>query len=410
MAAEREHLSQPAATQAIARLETGVGVALFDRRADGFFTTGFGETLRVRVDRAMALLESGARDAARIGGKPRARGFQRFDRLMTASQLRALIAVVEARNYSLAARHIGISQPSIHRAARNLERVSGLKLFESAHDGIAPTPAARLLARHARLALVELRQGLDEIDQVLERDSTRIVIGTLPLARTFVLPTAIAALIDEHELVQVRAVDGRYDELLRSLRQGELDCMIGALRDPAPTDDVVQEPLFEDPLAVVVGAGHPLAGKRRIALADTLAYPWVAPPKSTPAGSYLYDTLRIGEQPRTPVRVVSSSLVLVRGLLARGNYITIISLQQIRYELEHGTMLPLAIDLPGSERPIGLTYRRDWRATPTQTRFLDHLRAAGRLAASNPIARSRRTNGKPRRLNTRGRKRGATQP
>ena len=78
------------------------------------------------------------------------------------------------------------------------------------------------------------------------------------------------------------------------------------------------------------------------------------------------------------MRVVSSSLVLVRGLLMTGDYVTIISLNQIRHEYEQGVLVPLPIELANSARPIGLTYRRDWRPTKTQQVFLGYLRDASR--------------------------------
>ncbi len=384
MAAERAALSQPAVTQAVAKLEEELGVPLFERRRDGMFATEIGTRFLERVERALDHLQAGAREASRLGLRQKARGFADFDRLLTAAQLRALIAVSEAKNFSMAARNLGISQPSIHRAARNLERLSGIKLFESAHEGISLTPAAHVLAQRTKLALSELQQGFDEVDDFLGQDSTHIVVGALPLVRTFILPTAIDLMVRHSERVQIRAVDGRYDELLRGVRQGDIDFLIGALRDPPPVDDIIQERLFDDPLALVTGRNHPLAGRQAVTIDDVLRFPWVAPPKTTPAGSYLYNTLKIQDLPETPVRVVSSSLVLLRGLLMTGDYITIISLSQIRHEHEQGILVPLPIELADSARAIGLTYRRDWRPTKTQQQFLGYLReVTGSMRAAN---------------------------
>lgn len=379
-AAEQEHLSQPAVTQAIAKLEQALGVALFDRRSDGMFPTEIGTAFLVRVERALAQMQSGAAEAVRLGQRQQARGFRHFDRLLTAAQARALVAMSEAGNFSIAARNLGLSQPSVHRAARNIERLSGIRLFNSAQEGIALTPAAQSLAQHVKLALAELQQGFDEIDDFLGRDSTRITIGSLPLPRTFILPTAVDAMVRSYERVQVNVIDGPYEELLHGLRHGDIDMMVGALRTPPPAEDIVQEALFDDPLAIVTGPAHPLARADAVTLEETLAYPWVAPPKPTPAGSYLFNTLHIQDLPRTPVRVVSSSLVLVRSLLTMGDYITIISLHQIRHEHEQGLLVPLPVELPDSRRPIGMTFRRDWRPTRTQQRFVSYLREAGRLA------------------------------
>ena len=175
-------------------------------------------------------------------------------------------------------------------------------------------------------------------------------------------------------------VEGRYAELFKSLREGEIDCMIGALRHPAPADDVTQEMLFSDSLSIIAHSNHPLAGKPNLRLEDTLSFPWMAPPRNTPAGQYLFDTLRIQDRPQTPVRAVSSSMAILRGVLAEGDYVSIVSRQQIKIDEELGSIATLDIPLEGHTREIGLTYRLDWRPTETQAKFIQYLRKFSSLA------------------------------
>ena len=280
-------------------------------------------------------------------------------------------------------RALGVSQPSVHRAARNLEKVTGIELFRSAPEGVSLTHAAQALAQRTKLAFAELKQGFEEIGEHLGRDSSVITVGSLPLARSFIMPRAINAMVAARPNVQIRVIDGVYETLLARLRSGEIDVLIGALRYPPPADDLAQERLFDDPLTIVAGARHPLAGRRNVSIAETLDWPWVAPPRPTPAGSYLFDTLRIHEREQTPVRVVSSSLALLRGLLTSGDYITIISAHQIRHEIEQGLLVPLDVALEASSRAIGLTFRDGWRPTPAQSLFLGLVRDAAREAISD---------------------------
>ncbi len=376
LAAENEHLSQPAVTQAIAGLEKDLGVTLFERRSDGMHPTPIGTTYLSRATQALQHLKTGAEDAVRLGQRQRGRGFSGFHRLLTVAQLRALVAMSRANNFTIAARSIGISQPSLHRAARNLEKLCGMTLFVSAPEGISLTSAAQALAQHANLAFSELQQGFDEIKAYLGQDSSRILVGSLPLPRSHILPTAINEMAEKTNSVQVRVIDGPYEEQLVRLRNGDIDFLVGALRKPAPINDIEQIPLFSDPLALVVSRDHPLTRQKDITLEHLRTYPWVAPPIKTPAGAYLFEKLNIGEMDQTPVRVVTSSLVLMRGLLMAGNYITIISLHQIRQELEQGLLVPLPIELDGSEREIGISVRRGWRPTPAQEKLMEYIKKA----------------------------------
>lgn len=378
VAATQVHLSQPAITQAIAKLESRLGARVFDRRSNGMFLTEPGELFLSRVSRALVTIRDGARLAVKTSMPRKAKGFVEFDQLVTFAQLRSLLAVAEAGNFSLAARLIEISQPSLHRTARDLERLSGLALFNKIGQGIRLTPAAAVLTQHVGLAFAELDQGLEEIENWLGADTGRIIVGTMPLARTFVLPQAINALLKERPEVDVSVIDGPYGDLLHGLRHGKMDLLIGALRDPLPIDDIVQEELLRDTLAVVGRSGHPLADKSDLKLDELTAYPWVVPRADTPTRTY-FDNLVANASVDGPPHVVeASSLVLIRGLLMDSDRLTIMSAHQMSHEEKYGLLQRLSFDMRETSREIGITLRKNWHPTATQSRFLDLLREAGR--------------------------------
>jgi len=370
-------LSQPAITQAIAKLENELGLPLFDRRADGMYITEAGDLFVDRVDRMLRHMKAGANEAASQSGKRKSKGFQHIEQLMTGVQVRALIALSEAGSFSLAAKSVGVSQPSLHRAARDLEHLSGVTFFQKVSRGIKLTKAAELLSFHCRLALSELEQGYDELEEWKGHDAGSITIGTMPLARTFLLPTAINALMREKPETKIRVIDGPYNDLLHGLRYGEIDLLIGALRNPLPIEDITQESLFEDPVAIVGKVDHPLSSKTQIAIGDLRRYPWVVPPKGTPT-RHFFDDMIAGQGEDAPQSMIeSSSLILIRGLLQASDRLTIISQHQIRHEEQMGLLTKLNFDMPGTSRSIGLTIRKDWRPTNTQAHLIDLLKEAG---------------------------------
>ncbi|MCW1404458.1 LysR family transcriptional regulator [Novosphingobium sp. MW5] len=274
-AAETVRLSQPAVTQAIAKLETTLDMPLFVRSSTGMFLTDGGTIFERRANRALDLIRTGCSLALSKNGRTKNARLHPFDHLITSTQLRALLAVGEFGNYSLAARRIGISQPSLHRVARELEKTSGLDFYVKTAQGIELTEPAQFLAQYTRLALSELRQGFEELDASKGIDSARIVVGTLPLARGFILPKAISDLTRVRPGVSISVVDGPYNDLLHGLRHGEIDFIIGALRDPVPIEDVEQQELFRDRLGIYARSGHPLTQKASVTLADLARYPWI---------------------------------------------------------------------------------------------------------------------------------------
>ncbi|MFV0279398.1 MAG: LysR family transcriptional regulator [Rhodoblastus sp.] len=372
-AAERIHLSQPAITQAIDKLEARLGAVIFDHGSDGMIATQAGQLFCARAAGALEFLRAGARESARGAG--RARATPDIDRLMTVAQLRALIAVSAAGNFSLAARNIGLSQPSVHRAAKELERLAGARLFEAAAHGIELTRPAQYLAQQARLAFVEIEHGFAEVAQLSGGDSGRLVLGAMPLARSHILPEAIHRLMNGRPNAHVRVIDGPYRDLLHGLRNGEIDMLIGALRDPAPIDDIEQIALFDDRLAIVARSGHPLFSHAKISHDDLMAYPWVVSPPGAPTRDYFETMFSAAAREKLPGLIETSSLVLMRGALLRSDRLTLISAHQIVTEQRLGLLAPLPVPTPGSARRIGLTIRRGWRPTATHYLLMDHIRA-----------------------------------
>lgn len=378
-AAELCHLSQPAATQAIARLEADFGTALLIRKRQRSTLTTCGTLVERRTRAALKHLRDGAQNALREAGNKAVRR-QTFELSVTASQLRNLIAIANAGSFTVAARTLGLSQPTVHRTARNLEAVAGTPFFTARASGVRLTAAADAFMRGAKLAQSELRQAIEDVSRETGEEHGTFVLGSLPLARTAIVPKAIHAMVSTVEGFQVRVVEGRYAELLRSLREGDIDCLIGALRHPIPTDDIEQELLFQDALAIVAHPSHPLVNQRMVKLDETVEFPWIAPPKETPAGQYLFDTLQIHKRAESPVRVVSSSMAVLRGVLAEGHYVSVVSRHQINVEEALGTIAVLDVQLSGHIRDIGLTYRSDWTPTETQSLFIEYLRNFSKLA------------------------------
>lgn len=374
-AAGHIHLSQPAITQAIAKLEQMLATPLFTRISSGMVATEAGSVMARRTKRALEMIGTGTLAAERADqGRNKVRGLSSFDRLVTSPQLRALIAVSEARNFSLAARSVGISQPSLHRLARDLERIAGVQFYTRTLQGISLTYAAEELARHARLAFAELRQALEELAELKGLDQAILNIGALPLTRTSILPRSITALAERRPNTRIRIVDGPYDDLLRELRHGGIDVLVGALRLPPPIDDVVQTPLFDDHLAVISRRGHPLAERARITVRDLAGYPWIAPRPGPPGRAHfdaLFETTRITAREGL---VEASSLIIVRGLLMASDRLTLLSAHQVEPELRHGMLQVIPFKVRQSSRTIGTTVRGGWQPTATQALFLELLR------------------------------------
>src|SRR5262249_47055061 len=154
------------------------------------------------------------------------------------------------------------------------------------------------LAQAARLALAELAQAEIDLADANDEEAGKIVIGAMPLSRSFVLPRAIAEFRKLRPRTPIHVLEGPYTDLLSGLRRGEIDFLIGAMREPAPIGDVEQRILFTDTIVVVAGKHHPLLDCQAPKIEELASFPWVVGQKGTPIRRH-FDAMfeGLGRQP-----------------------------------------------------------------------------------------------------------------
>jgi LysR family transcriptional regulator, regulator for genes of the gallate degradation pathway len=386
-AAAAIHVSQPAVTQAIAGLEREVGALLFRRRNTGCYLTEAGEVLQRRTARVFAQLDQALAELGAGITRGGASDYRSVERKLSRPQMRALLAIAENGTFAAAARSLGISEPSIHRAARELERVLRRTLFQRTAHGVAATKSAVELARRVRLAAHELEFAMEEIEGSQGRNRGRIGLGLLPLAGVFFVARALKDFGEAYPETRIEVIDGSFDFLIEKLRSGGIDFIIGPMRGLKPNLGVVETVLFDDAYALVVRRGHPLTHKRKIRRQDLLAFDWVTPPPDTPR-RVVYDALFGGLNCMPRSMLQTSSPDLTRAILTETDCITLVSRHESRAEQEMGFLTVLPFAVPHPARQVQVTTRADWLPTAVQVRFLRALH--NQAHAPEGIRRARR--------------------
>ncbi|KLC67038.1 LysR family transcriptional regulator, partial [Xanthomonas perforans] len=262
---------------------------------------------------------------------------------------------------------------AIYRAVQALADVIEVPLTVRRGKTMQPTPVALRLLRQVRLALAELRAGLDEVAALRSQHAGRLTLGVMPLARAILLPQVLARFARAHPGAGVQVVEGPYEQLLARLREGGLDLLIGALRDPLPVRDVLQEPLFDDEPVIVARSGHPLAGQG-YAFAQLRDYPWVIAAAGTPVRARWEQLFGDHQLEPPPVRIECGAELTVRGLLLEGDWLTLMSRDQFLFERRAGLLEEIGSAGPLLRRQIGMTTRSDWYPTRMQSAFVQTLR------------------------------------
>jgi LysR family transcriptional regulator of gallate degradation len=279
------------------------------------------------------------------------------------------MAIVENGTFAHAARALDVSQTSLQRAARDLERTLRTPLYLQTAAGIMATTGAAEFARKIKVAQREIDLGVDEVEAARGKVTGEIVIGALLLAGSAVLASVIGDLVATYPNANIRILNGNAEDVLRYLRNGDVDVVIGLLRNPGSTD-LAHEVLAETPYVVVGRHDHPSHATQESDLGEPGRYEWVI---GTPGANRRihFDNMFAGRA--KPVsRIATCSLPIIRPLLAQGDRLTLLTTFELMHEEDVLAAIPFGPIEPVPS--IGLTMRQNWLPTQVQTQMIDLIR------------------------------------
>lgn len=180
-------------------------------------------------------------------------------------QLRYFVAVAEELHFGRAAERLGMAQPPLSRAIREMERQLGVTLMERTTRRVTLTSAGEILLRDARTALDAVTAAARRARRAGQPEPGL----RLALKADYdggLLPQIFAAYQNEAAALPVELVLGGREQQEPALRDGRAD--IALL--PRPFDDrgLDVEPLLTEPRLLAVAATDPLAAHTCLRLAD----------------------------------------------------------------------------------------------------------------------------------------------
>jgi LysR family transcriptional regulator of gallate degradation len=359
---ESLYRASSAVARSVAALEKSLDTQLFERKGRGMLLTAAGEVVRLRADRIEAELRDVRDDAVRLRDRTGSK-VGSIEALLNERRLLAAALLAEVHYMPSVAQTMGTSQSAVSQAIARLEDMLGQPLFLRTAHGMVPTDCGRRWIEHFERVLAELRHIPEDIAALAGVVQGMVTIGALPLARSQLLPMAIASVLRKHPRLRIRSLESPYDELTANLLSGRVDFIVGALRTTVG-DAFVSQVLLEDKAALVARAGHPLDGRASLDIRELAAYPWVLSRAESPLRALIEQFFeRQGETPPTPA-VETGDLALLRGLLLESDMLTVLSAHQLHHEVRTGQLAVLPFEMPGMERNIGVTTRRGAHLSP----------------------------------------------
>ena len=315
-------------------------------------------------------------DSSLLGAYPTLR----FDLI----DLEAFLAVVDLGNFTLAAKRLCVSQPSVTGRIQRLEGLLHTKLLSRTTRRVEPTPDGLRLHAAARIALHSLRAVIQEFQVNADVQRSRVVIATTPGIAAVTLPPLIRAYSDLYTDVQMEMQDLQYEEVVANVESGAADMAVIAF--DGDSKKFRFQVLAEEEMVLVVPSDHALASKDAATLEEIVAYPLMI------LGRYTMLRDRITEESgvrglKLKPMLTASNLATLLGMIDAGNGITFlpksmaqnnarhtratIRVADVAFMRTYGILTPARANLNTSVRSF---------CRYLQTTFSDQIKAVGNAA------------------------------
>jgi LysR family carnitine catabolism transcriptional activator len=270
---------------------------------------------------------------------------------LASRDLRAVIALVEERNFTRAAERCHLSQSAFSTLIRTIEEGLGARLFDRSTRNVTLTAEGRIFEQSARRVLADFEEMVADFRDHAARRKGRVAIAALPSLASGWLPGVLAEFREACPGVELALFDLLSDQCLAMVRSGHADIAVASAGPDAA--DLRTELLFADKFHLVCPRGHPLAEKKTLRVKDLAAWPFVHLARTSSVRQHLEAAFH-PTQMQTVLEV--EHLATVTGLVEAGLGITVVpALTLFHFERPRLVVRPLA--LPGLTRNIFLVRR-----------------------------------------------------
>jgi DNA-binding transcriptional LysR family regulator len=300
---------------------------------------------------------------------------------MELRRLRHLIAVTEHGNFGRAAAASYITQPALSRSIQALEAEVGGALFDRRPSGVELTDLGQVVLRHARALEAGARDLDREIRLTKGLDLGELRVGVGPWGGAVLVAPVIGRLHVQHPGLRMRVVVAPWRELPARLLARDVDLVVGAVSEIESLDDFETLGLSVQDVVVVGRAGHPLAARTDVTLADVFGFPLAGPGLESDAAELLTGlAAAVIDGPAAPpsgaelLTIECDSSDLLKGMLVESDALTFMPRFLVDEDLRQGRLAIVSgVDL-GLRVRLGAAWLRGRTLGGAGTTFLELLR------------------------------------
>ena len=170
--------------------------------------------------------------------------------------IRYFVSVARHQSFTRAAAENMVAQPSLSQQIRRLEEELGAPLFDRSRTPVRLTEAGEALLPHAEAILRQVEAAKAAVEERLGLRTGRLVLGSLPMTGSRVLPRVITAFRRRYPGIQVILREESTQRLTELALAGETDLTLTTL--PLGSPGLLAQPLLTEPILLALPPDHPL--------------------------------------------------------------------------------------------------------------------------------------------------------
>ncbi|GGW60883.1 LysR family hydrogen peroxide-inducible transcriptional activator [Winogradskyella epiphytica] len=185
---------------------------------------------------------------------------------MTITQLKYVLAIAEHKNFTKAAEHCFVTQPTLSTQIQKLEEELDIVIFDRGKKPIELTEVGRKIVYQARNIVNEADRIQDIVDQQKGFIGGEFRLGIIPTIMPTLLPMFLKTFIKRYPKVKLKIEELTTEDILARLSEGHLDAAIAAT--PLESDNIKERVLYYEPFVAYVPDSHRLKDSKRIEPSD----------------------------------------------------------------------------------------------------------------------------------------------
>ena len=205
-----------------------------------------------------------------------------------------LAAVARSGSITAAAKNLTYTPSAVSQQIRKLEGELGLSVLSRHAKGVDLTDAGRAVVKHVGMIERELAALREELEDIAGVRAGSLRLGAFPTFGASLLPFAITSFAEEHRGVSLTVRSAHRRGLLDLLHGREIEMAVLWDYEWSRLDQtgLTVQRLLLDPTELVVSAGHPVAKRRNVAVADLAQERWITRADQHPVVEVLLRTCR----------------------------------------------------------------------------------------------------------------------